>query len=598
MSDDYEKLKTLLFKDEIADLAAFRQLLNDDDALAQKLSLVLEQASDLTLKNNPSFQDKFTSSKPEHYLNALKRDPKGLTALLTPIISPVIRSAVIQSMRRFISEINNTLEQGLSLKYMKWRWKAFRSGVPLSEIVFENTIQYQVQQLFLIDKETGLLVEYAGQESDLIQDKEAMSAMLTAIQDFVSDSLHTDTGTLSAAELGDDLLWVFPGNKFNLAALIKGAPSGRLRIQLADLLSHVHLKYGLDFEDQNLWNNHLAARHDLSEHLIQKKIQSEKKLTLWPWLIILTLVIAWFSYSRYQKNKNTTNKLNQLKNIPGLVVTDITSKDNRYFVTGFKDPLSVVSHLNDVTFNTVSFYSLDDSLIEKRANQYINQANINTSFKQGTITLSGERSKDSQNDWHHLTLLPGINQVINNTTAHDPKDLSSRLQQFTSSYPPPKGVELSANGNQINASGMTPATLWNQYLSRLKQSFPDINSQQLKPVPNRASLVEQINNQAVLIHSLEQLSDQNKKQILKIVEWDNQINQFYEKGQLTLHARSDCQGSIEESLLNNQKRLTMVHDFLSESNSTLALSDSVNEACESLNQQINPKKIGVWFEKQ
>ena len=236
MSTDYEKLKTLLFKDEMADLASFRQLLEDDDALAQKLSQVLEQASEITLKKSPTFSNKFAPKNPNIYLNVLKRDPKGLMALLTPIISPVIRSAVLQSMRRFITEVNRTLEMGFSPKYFKWRWQAFRTGVPLSEIVFENTIQYQVQQLFLIDKETGLLVEYVGQEDQLIQDKEAMSAMLTAIQDFVSDSLTSDTGTLSAAELGDDLLWVLPGADFNLAALIKGAPSNRLRTQLADLL--------------------------------------------------------------------------------------------------------------------------------------------------------------------------------------------------------------------------------------------------------------------------------------------------------------------------------------------------------------------------
>lgn len=598
MSNDYEKLKTLLFKDEMADLSAFRQLLNDDTALAKKLSKVLEQASDLTLKNNPNFKEKFANNNPEHLLNILKRDPQGLTALLTPIISPVIRSAVIQSMRRFISEINNTLEQGLSLKYMKWRWKAFRSGIPLSEIVFENTIQYQVQQLFLIDKETGLLVEYAGQEDDLIQDKEAMSAMLTAIQDFVSDSLQAETGTLSAAELGDDLLWVFPGNNYNLAALIKGAPSGRLRTQLADLLSHIHLKYSIEFEDQSTWNNHLAARHDMSEHLIQKKIEGDKKMTVWPWVIILGLLVVWYSYNKYQKNQSINTRISQLNSTPGLAINELKTVNNQFVATGFKDPLADITSFKDVNFQTQPFYSLDDSLIEQRAVQFINQPNIKTSFKQGVLTLNGYRSKESKNHWHELTLIPGINKVVNNTLATEPNDLGSRLNRFLVENPPPKGVNLSTSISHIQASGITTSAFWSDYLPKLQKSFSKIDSQNLTQVPSREQLVNLINSNPVLIHNLQRLSDQNKKQILQLLEWNNQINQFYENGQLILTSRSDCQGSIEESKANNQRRFSMVIEFLSETGINLQQTDSVVEVCKTLNQQINPQKIGVWFEKQ
>ena len=596
MSNDYEKLKTLLFKDELADLSAFRQLLNDDDALAEKLSQVLDQASDLALKNNPKFQKKFTSNQPEPYLKALKRDPKGLVALLTPIISPIIRSAVIQTMRNFISEINSTLEQGFSLKYLKWRWRARRTGIPLSEIVFEHTIQYQVQQLFLIDRETGLLVEYAGQEDELIQDKDAMSAMLTAIQDFVSDSLTADTGTLSAAELGDNLLWVFPGTSYNLAAIIKGAPSGRLRTQLADLLSHIHINYSQDFEDQNLWNNHPAAHHDLSEHLVQQKMDEEEKIAIWPWLLALLLLITWFGYNSYQKHHKITSQLAALESLPGVIIDDLRLEGDQFVATGLKDPLVNTASFSNVTFETQSYYALDTPLVKQRAEQYINNPQIKTSLTDGTLTLSGKHN--SNKDWHQLALMPGIDQVIDNTQTTVTPSLAERLSLFIEQHPLPDDLELTVQNQKIMASGMILQSKWLPYKSVLDQAFEQINSKKLTQVPSRQDLVDAINKQPILIKSLDLLSEANKNQIQHIIEWDKQITRFYQPGLLTLHSRSDCQGSIEESMENNQRRLSMVHDFLLQSGIKSQQTEPVIEACESLSEQVNLKKIGIWFEKK
>ncbi len=592
MSTEYEKLKTLLFKDEMADLSAFRQLLNDDDALAKKLSQVLNQASDLTLKSDPRFKEKFTPSNPEIYLSALKKDPKGLMALLTPIISPAIRSAVLQTMRRFISEVNNKLEMGFSFKALKWRWQAFRTGVPFSEILFENTIQYQVQQLLLIEKETGLLVEYAGMEESLAQDKEAMSAMLTAIQDFVSDSLSSDTGTLSAAELGDDVLWVFPGSEYNLAVLIKGAPSGRLRDQLADLLSQIHIKYAQDFKDQNTWNNHLAARHDLSEHLIQKDIQTEKHITLWPWLLISVLLLSWLAFHHYQKQQKIDHMWQQINATPGLAIDHLELAGDQFLATGFKDPLTDVSLLQSVQFNTQAFYSMDEALIIQRAASYVNDPSIKLNFSQGTLTLNGQTNNKS--DWSVLKLIPGISKVLDLT--QKPVDLTDLLTQFLTKNPPDEHLSFEVKAQQIWVTGETLASDWESYQDLLQNAFTSINTDAVELIPSRSSLIHSISNQPVLIKNLSQLDSTNKAQLQQIITWNHQLTKFHGGGVLTLHAKSDCQGSIEESIENNQRRLAMVQAYLQQSGVDTQQTQALIDSCESITETVDPNKIGVWFE--
>lgn len=631
MSTDYEKLKALLFKDELDDLSAIRQLLNDNEALAQRLSEILDKSNELTLKNNPEFQNKFISTHPEPYLKALKLDPQGLTTLLTPIISPAIKSAVLQSMRRFVDEINQRLELGFSLK---WRWQAFKTDVKFSEIVFENTIQYQVQQLLLIDKETGLLVEYAGLEEELAQDKDAMSSMFTAIQDFVSDSLTSDSGTLSSAEFGDNILWAFPGQTYNLAVLIKGAPTARLNSRFEALLTQIHNKFGNELSIESNWNNHLPTQQLMAEHLLQKSLKAEKKSKTWPWILILLVLASWIGYtaiSRYLKINSMTAKL---ENISGLVVDDIELSSGKFIVSGLKDPLADTSDLEQVTFETQTYYSLDEPLISQRVEQLVYDSGIDFTLQSGILTLKGRKKPTTNFYLSHLRLLPGITQVIDNTQKLEPDnsaltntdsqpqlikpntsnqtdqnllsddlyDLPTKLQQFIKKHPLPDQLELSILQNdlqnELQVSGTVKHQNWLAYLPLIQAHFDSHTINTLQVIPPREALVDLINNNPIKISNPSKLSANNISQLNQVIEWDHLLTTHYQIGKLILHGRSDCQGSIEESLANNKSRLAMVRNFLLQSGVKSLQTEPVIETCEAIADQVNQHKIGVWFEKQ
>ena len=206
MSDDREKLKALLLSEELAQLEALQKLLSNKQQLSEKISEVLSPAADLTIAQDPSFQKKFSKIDSKSFARAIKANKEVFVDALTPMIGPIIRRSVSSAIRSLSSDINRAIELGFSAKALKWRWLAFKTGVPFTEIVFNNTIEYQVQQIFLIDNQTGLLIQHAGQEESLLQDKDAMSAMLTAIQDFIHDSVSKSGESLTAAELGDSLL--------------------------------------------------------------------------------------------------------------------------------------------------------------------------------------------------------------------------------------------------------------------------------------------------------------------------------------------------------------------------------------------------------
>ena len=68
--------------------------------------------------------------------------------------------------------------------------------------------------------------------------------MLTAVQDFIQDSLGTkEEETLEALRVGDLTVWVEPGPRAYLAAVIRAVPPPGLRDALKDIVETVHLQF-------------------------------------------------------------------------------------------------------------------------------------------------------------------------------------------------------------------------------------------------------------------------------------------------------------------------------------------------------------------
>jgi hypothetical protein len=99
------------------------------------------------------------------------------------------------------------LEQHLSWRSLQWRWESRRTGRPYAEIVVLRSLLYRVQQVFLIHRNTGLLLQCVtspSAEGSQIRDPEMVSGMLTAIQDFVRDSVSgAEAENLEMVRMGE-----------------------------------------------------------------------------------------------------------------------------------------------------------------------------------------------------------------------------------------------------------------------------------------------------------------------------------------------------------------------------------------------------------
>jgi OOP family OmpA-OmpF porin len=597
MSDDREKLKALLLSEEMAQIEALQKLLNDKQQFSEKISEVLDSATDLAITKNPTFQKKFAKIDPKTYVRAIKANKQTFIDALLPIIGPMIRQSVTSAIRRFVADVNRAVELGVSAKAMKWRWTAFRTGVPFTEIVFNNTIEYQVQQVFLIDNHTGLLIEYAGHEHALMQDKDAMSAMLTAIQDFVKDSVSNAGEGLTAAELGDNLVWLVQGNQANMAVVIKGAPTQRLHDTIVTATENIHIEFHHELEDPTLWNSSPELKVELEKLLLtktQSDEQEEKKsLNFWPWLLIFTGLFCWWAWSHYQHQQLRQKITTELNQTPGFVLSDLNYRDGRFIATGLQDPLTDFKQLDDrVSIESMPFISLHDDIISRRISALLNDSNLLATVKNQSVTLTGVTNKSSelQQKIDFLTLLPGVKQVTDLST----QEITETWQTYIQKNPPPKGVQVEQKDQVIHLTGATTETRLKDFINAI-QNFAVVDSSAVE-IYSFDQLAEFINNNPLTMSNPYVLNLQQKQHLdviyLSYIRLLNINNSLL----LKLSSRSDCQGSVIESNQYNQSRLSMAVNYLTDKGLSEQSIMTETIECTATSSEIDPAKIGIWFE--
>ena len=192
-----------------------------------------------------------------------------------------------------VESLNRTVEHSFSWRALQWRWTAFRTGKPFAEIVLLNTLQYRVEQVFLIHAETGLLLQHLSLDPRASQDADQVSAMLTAIRDFVRDSFRVAGGeSLDALRIGDLSVIVEQGPHAILAGVVRGTAPHTLRVLFQDALESVHRQLSPELK---AFRGDAApferARPILEGCLVSQLRPREKKSSYRRWIVVGALLL-------------------------------------------------------------------------------------------------------------------------------------------------------------------------------------------------------------------------------------------------------------------------------------------------------------------
>ena len=335
---------------------------------------------------------------------SVRRDPKPIVDAIFPVIGPAIRKAISEALSSTLESINQTMEHRFSMKAIRWRLEARRSGRSFSEVAMSHTLLYRIEQLFMIDRETGVPLVHVATPEAHAKDGSVVSSMLTAIQDFVQDSFGSDDDELlETLEVGDVNVWFETGPHATVAAVIRGIPPKSLRDHLKELVENFHMVYSeelIGFDgDVDPFQGSVPM---LTAGLLEQKQESKSGSSwlLWFLLFIGITAAGWFLYQAIDARLQRSNFLAELDAKPGVVVTDSFTRNGFLNVIGLKDPLSedvtslAVSNGLDpdkINYDWEPYHTLSPGIVTQRAVAVLSPPEtVRLGVEDGTVYARGE----------------------------------------------------------------------------------------------------------------------------------------------------------------------------------------------------------------
>lgn len=404
----FDELRELLLGPEQRELMALQAQL-DAAGRAQEVSRVLPDAIALRA-NDPQLTRALGPAVEEAITESVRKNPQPLADALFPVMGPAIRKAIAHTLSAMMESLNRTVEHSVSPRALQWRWTAFRTGTPFSQIVLLNTLQYRVEQVFLIHRETGLLLEHVALDTQSGQDADQVSAMLTAIRDFVKDSFHTgDADSLDAMRVGELTVVVEQGPHAVVAAVARGTVPYTFRPMLQETLETIHRRFGSDL---TRFNGDAApferARPLLESCLVtqyQQRSGSARQRAKRRWVLAtaaVLLVAGVWAAIRIMDNLRWRRYIERVSAEPGVVVLSSGRSGGRFFIAGLRDPLAVnpETHIDqfglspsDVDSRWVLYEGVEPRFVLARAQNLLKPPNsVMLSYADGVLTAKGSAS--------------------------------------------------------------------------------------------------------------------------------------------------------------------------------------------------------------
>ena len=338
------QLRTLLLGPEVEQIAALRHRLDDPRLRSEELSTSIAEAIALRSKQDHKLQTTLQPLIEEALRISVARDPAMLATSLFPIIGEAVRKAVAHALQGMFDSLNLMLDRGLSLESWRWRFEAWRTGRSFGQVALTHSLSYRVEQVFLIHRETGLLLGHAAVSNGVVQDADLISGMLTAIQDFVRDSFgRTKSDELEDMQVGEFKLWLAHGPLALLAAVVSGQPPPELRQVFERELEAIHAEFASALQTFDGDSSKVeGAKVNLQRCLLggQKARVKKSYKAVWLAFAAVLLAVAALIALRARDNQRWAAYVDRLRDEPGIVVIQDRRLWFHYSVAGLRDPLA------------------------------------------------------------------------------------------------------------------------------------------------------------------------------------------------------------------------------------------------------------------
>ncbi|MEJ5198537.1 MAG: SH3 domain-containing protein, partial [Anaerolineae bacterium] len=198
---------------------------------------------------------------------------------LYPIIGQLIGRAVAEAIRDLVRVIDARMRRSFDLGTTWRRLRGRMAGIPEEALVLREALPFRVTELFLIHRESGVLLLHLSHEPEPGAEADLISGMLTAIRDFAQDAFgRGQEGQLDEIQYGTRRILIEAARHVYLAVVVEGIEPQGFRAAIRDRVMAIENRYATvlrHFDGETA--RFVDARSSLSELLHLSSDQEDEK---------------------------------------------------------------------------------------------------------------------------------------------------------------------------------------------------------------------------------------------------------------------------------------------------------------------------------
>jgi hypothetical protein len=229
-----ETLRNLLFEREIIsqqktheDVEKLQSILLDDEEFEDRLAPYFHRHIEFLQENFPEL---FNKSLGPALKKQIESSKDSIIEALFPIIGQLISRYIKAEFEKLTHRIDEGQKKLFSFAHWKLRVKAWFSGVSYQELLVMETNQATLEEIFVIENDSGMLLGHYS-SNDLI-DPDMIAGMLTGIKGFVEHAFLQGKQKLELLEYENYKILVQNFHSFYFANVIGGQPDADFKEQL------------------------------------------------------------------------------------------------------------------------------------------------------------------------------------------------------------------------------------------------------------------------------------------------------------------------------------------------------------------------------
>lgn len=254
------QLKDILLGEDRKKVKEIEQILEDKEKLSHRVQPLIEEQLELF---KTAFPKEYEGAVNKLIERKLEDSQEEILNVIYPVLGKMIKKFITQQFQILKDTIDQSIRKTFSTQGFWTKMKSRVFGVKESEIILSDLDKPIIEEVYAIERDSGLLMGIGSKQETIDQD--VIAGMLTAIKSFVEDAFKKESQDLEVIEYGNYKIFIHNFPSFYIAVAMSGSIS---TIEKGDLSDKV-----MDFAE-----NHISNRQDLNEdnfEFLSKRLKKE-----------------------------------------------------------------------------------------------------------------------------------------------------------------------------------------------------------------------------------------------------------------------------------------------------------------------------------